>query len=307
MFNELKLAVKAFKKNLVDYLAISFVFAMIVFLGILIGQIALGLLLAYVVIIIPAIISLKFCAYQAYEKPSVEYKSFKIGFLTFFKSIRVYFIVILKPILLGLLFAIFIYSFFFSSAVEIASDTIPNLIESLSNSETIYYTYEEMMKLNDVKRLMTLGAVASLFSGYLLYFCLKLKRDFIPFVAFEMPINSKRAINMNNSMLKRTQYFKFLVSNLIIVLMLSLPLMLSWVLKIVLETNEILSPTTINLLLILFFCIFASPIIMLKQIHYVYAYKSYSKPFKEDFNNELKNVIKEMEELAKKIDQNNQN
>lgn len=307
MFNELKLSIKAFKKNWADYLAISFVFAMIVFLGILIGQVALGLLLAYVVIIIPAIISLKFCAYQAHEKPTVEYRSLKIGFLTFFKSIRVYFIVIFKPMLIGLLLGIFAYSFFFSSAVEIASDTIPNLIESLSNSETVYYTYEEMMKITDVKNLMTIGAIISFAFGYLVYFCIKLKRDFIPFVAFEMPINSKRAIAMNNSVLKKSQYFKFLVSNLIIILMLVLPVGLSWILKIVLETNEILSPTTINLLLTLFFCILAAPIIMLKQIHYVYAYKSYSKPFKEDFNNELKNVIKEMEELAKKIDQNNQN
>ena len=116
MFNEFKLAFQSFKKNWADYLSISFVFAMIVFIGFLVGYLTIGLLLAFILIVIPAIISLKFCVYQAYEKPNVEYKSFKIGFLTLFKSIRVYFVVILKPLLIGLgvgflIYYAFLYTF----------------------------------------------------------------------------------------------------------------------------------------------------------------------------------------------------
>ena len=70
-------------------MSISFAFSMIVFIGILLGYMTLGLLISFIVIIIPAIISLKFCVYQAYDKPQVEYRSLKIGFLTFFKSIKV--------------------------------------------------------------------------------------------------------------------------------------------------------------------------------------------------------------------------
>ena len=99
LFNDLKLALQSFKKNWADYLAISFVFSMIVFIGILLGQTMIGMLLAFTGVIIPAIISLKFCVYQAHDKPQVDYKSLKIGFLTFFKSIRVYLLVILKQIL----------------------------------------------------------------------------------------------------------------------------------------------------------------------------------------------------------------
>ena len=40
---------------------------------------------------------------------------------------------------------------------------------------------------------------------------------------------------------------------------------------------------------------------MIKQLHYIHSYKEYSKPYKEDFDNELKNVIKEIEELQKII------
>jgi hypothetical protein len=76
--------------------------------------------------------------------------------------------------------------------------------------------------------------------------------------------------------------------------------------KLLLETNEVLSPTTVGLMATLAFLVFASPIITFKQLHYLYAYKNYAKPFKEDFNNELKNVIKEMEELAKKINKNDE-
>jgi len=85
LFNDLKLAFQSFKRNWTDYLAISFVFAMIVFIGIFVGQAMVGLLLGFIIVIIPAIISLKFCIYQSYDKPTVEYRSLKIGFLTFLR------------------------------------------------------------------------------------------------------------------------------------------------------------------------------------------------------------------------------
>ena len=306
MFTNLKLAFQAFKRNMADYLAISFVFAMIVFIGILIGQSIVGMLLAFIIVIIPVIISLKFCVFQAYDKPQIEYRSLKLGFLTFFKSIRVYFVVILKPLLIALLVGMLSYSFFLEPAIERAGDTIPNLMESLSNYDTFYYTYEEMLKISDVKMIMDIGSLVSIIIGSLVFFALKLKRDFIPLVAFEMPINSKRAITMNNEMLKGKNYFKFFLSNLSIILMLIFPIGLAYLTKIALDTNAIFSDLTINLLMTLVFCLFAAPIVTLMQLHYVYSYKSYSKPLKEEFNNELKNVIKEMEELAKKIDANNE-
>jgi len=217
----------------------------------------------------------------------------------------VYFVVILKPLLIGLLVGIITYSFFLEPALMIAKETMPNILESLSDYETFMYAYEEMLQIKEVQKIVNIGMVVSALVGYLTFFCLKLKRDFIPFVAFEMPINSKRAISMNSKMVEKKNYFKFLIPNLAILLMLVIPGALVYLAKIGLETNEVFSPTTIELLLTLLFVISASPIITLKQLHYIYAYKSYSKPFKEDFNNELKNVIKEMEELAKKIDKNN--
>lgn len=304
MFNDLKLAFQSFRKNWADYLALSFAFSMIVFIGILLGQAVIGLLLGFICVIIPAIISLKFCAFQAYDKPQVEYRSLKIGFLTFLKSIRVYGIVILKPLILGFLAGCLIYSFFLDAAVMVASDTMPNLLESMTNYETFAYTYEEMRQIERVAHIMDWGAVISVILGYLVFFVLKLKRDFIPFVAFEMPINSKRAIAMNNKILNKKRYFSFLLINVIFLLMMAIPAGLAFLTKLGLETNETFSPSTVMLLMILVFCVFASPIVMINQLYYVQAYKAYSKPFKEDFNNELKNVIKEMEELAKKINEN---
>lgn len=306
MFNDFKLAFQSFKKNWADYLALSFAFSMIVFIGIFLGQAAIGLLLGFVCIIIPAIISIKYCAFQAYDKPQIEYRSLKVGFLTFFKSIRVYSIVILKPLLIAFLAGCMIYSFFLDAAIMVASDSIPNLLDSIASYETFAYTYEEMMQIDRVSNIMNIGAVVSIILGYLVFFCLKLKRDFIPFVAFEMPINTKRAIAMNNKVLSKKRYFSFLLINVMFLLMMVVPAGLAFLTKIALETNAVFSPTTIVLLMVLVFCVFASPIVMLNQIYYVQAYKAYSKPFKEDFNNELKNVIKEMEELAKKINKNDE-
>jgi len=302
LFNSLKLALQSFKKNWKDYLAISFVFSAIVFIGVLIGQSMIGMLLAFVGIVIPAIISLKFCVFQYYNKDKVEDRSLKIGFMTFFKSIKIYSIVILKPLLIAFVVGSFVYSFFLSSGIEVASKTIPNLVEALANYDTFIYTYEEMLGIEEVKKILNTGLIVSLSIGYLVYFSLKLKRDFIPFVAFEMPITSKRAVAMNQKVLKG-RYIKFFITNFLIVLMFVVPGLLAYLTKIGLESNAVYSSTTVFLMSALVFCLVSGPIATLKQLHYIYAYKAYSKPFEEDFNNELKNVIKEIEELQKIINE----
>lgn len=304
MFNDLKLALQSFKRSWKDYLSISFVFSMIVFIGILLGNLVLGLLIGFIIIIIPAIISLKFCAYQAHDKQEVQYRSLKIGFLTFFKSLRIYLLVILKPLFIGFVVGLIIYSLFLDKAIVEASQSIEGLTESLSNYETFKYTYNKMLEIDGVNKILTLGQYISLIAGFLIFFLLKLKRDFIPFIAFEMPINSKRAVSINGKILEKKKYIIFAFVNLIILAMFIVPITIALLIRMGLQSNEVLSLTTINLLTVLSFVILCSPIVMLQQLHYAYAYKAYSKPYKEDFNNELKNVLKEMEELAKKIDEN---
>ena len=278
---------------------------MIVLVGVILGQMFVGMFLAFIIIVIPAIISLKFCAFQSYTKEQVDYRSLKIGFLTFFKSVKIYFIVILKPLLLASLVGVLLYSCFMSSAINVAGETMPNLIESLSNYDTFIYTYEEMLKIEDVKNILDIGAIVSVIVGYLIYFTLKLKRDFIPFVAFEMPINSKRAVAMNEKVLKG-RFIKFFISNFLVTLLFLIPIGAAYLTKISMSSNEVFSTTTITLMSSVVFCVLAGPIATLKQLHYSHAYKSYSKPFKDDFDSELKNVIKEIEELQKFINKNDE-
>ena len=304
MFNELKLAFNLFRRNWKDCLAISFAFSMIIFIGLLTGYLFLGLLLAFIFIMIPAIISLKFFAFQAYDKQTIEYRSLKVGFLTLFRSIKVYSLVILKPLLIGFLAGSVVYSFFLDRAIEIASSSIPNLMESLSNFSSFNYVYEEMLAIEGVNSILTIGAVVSVAVGYLIAVILKLRRDFIVFEAFEMPINSKRAIAMNKKILSKKNYFKMITNTLIILLLFAVPGIIAYLTNVGLSSNATLSPETVWMMTILVFLLIASPIITFKQFVYMYSYKELSKPFKEDFNNELQNVIKEMEELAKKINKN---
>lgn len=306
MFTNLKLAFNSFKKNWQDYLAISFVFGVITFIGVLIGRTMIGMLLAYIIIAIPAIISLKFVAFQSYDKQKVEYRSLKVGFMTLFKSIKIYFIVVLKPFFIGLLIGIIVYSIFLSQGINIASETIPNLMETLAQRSTFEYAYEEMLSIKKVKNLLNIGEIVSLVVGFLVYFCLKLKRDFIPLMAFEMPISSKRAITMNEKILKG-KYVKFLITSLLVVLLFAIPGGLAYLTKYLMSRNEVFSSTTIFFISAIVFCILSAPIILYKQLFYIASYKEYSKPFKEDFDNELKNVIKEIEELQKMINNDKEN
>lgn len=306
MFNNIKLAFNSFKKNYQDYLAISFVFGVLLFLGILIGRTMLGMLLAYIVIAIPAIISLKFVVFQSYDKPKVEYRSLKVGFMTLFKSIKIYFIVVLKPFLIALLVAILTYSIFLSIGINIGSQTIPNLMETLANQTTFEYAYDEMMSIASVKNIVVIGEIVAAVIGFLVFYSLKLKRDFIPFMAFEIPISSKRAITMNEKILKG-KYIKFLLTNFCILLLFAVPGGLAYLTGFLMSKNEVLSVNTIFFISMVVFCVVAAPIVLFKQLFYIWSYKEFSKPFKEDFDNELKNVIKEIEELQKMINQDKEN
>jgi hypothetical protein len=273
---------------------------MIVLLGFLVGWLMVGLLIAAVCIVIPAIISLKFCLFQSYDKAEVNYRSLKIGYLTFFKSLKVYFVVILKPLLLALLVGIIGYSFFLSSAINLASQTMPDLLTSLANQDTFIYVYEEMLAVEGVKNILTIGSIVSGVVGYLVYFSLKLKRDFIPFISFEMPITSERAVSINKKILKGN-YLKFFINQFLILLMLLIPGGLAYLTYSLLSMNEVYSDLTLTLLTSIVFFVTAGPVVILKQLHYIYSYKNYSKPYQEDFEDELKNVIKEIEELQKMI------
>ena len=63
------------------------------------------------------------------------------------------------------------------------------------------------------------------------------------------------------------------------------PALVAILTKMGLETNEVFSNSTVMLITLLVFVLLASPVVIVWQLYYVYAYKSHSKPFKEDFNN----------------------
>jgi hypothetical protein len=110
---------------------------------------------------------------------------------------------------------------------------------------------------------------------------------------------------MNERILKGN-YFKFFISNLLVVFMFVIPTGGAYLTRNLLASNEVLSATTITLISGLVFCILSGPVAMIKQLNYIHSYKEYSKPYKEDFDNELKNVIKEIEELQKIINKNDE-
>lgn len=315
MLSNLKLAFQTFKRKWGDYLAVSFIFGVVCFIAFLIGQaifktplfgvITLGIALAFVVIVIPLIVGLKFCVFQTYDKPQVEIKSLKIGFITFFKSIKVYFLVILKPLIIAFVVYTVVSAVFLSVAMKMAAKQIPDFYQLFTNIETFEGAYEKMLEIDSVLTLLTIGTFVSLVVSYLVFFALKLKRDFIPFIAFEMPITSDRAINMNQKILKN-KYPKFFISNFIVLLMFVVPAVLGYLVNRTMTANEVLSPLTITLVTVAVVSVLSSPIITFKQLHYIHSYKELSKPFKEDFDNELKNVLKEIEELQKMLNKNDE-
>ena len=101
MIDNIKQTFIKFKKHPVEYLTVSIIFAFIAYLGILLGNMFLGSLgniIGFIFVIIPILIGLKYATYYAVIKGKFEPKLMKVGFLTYFRSIRVYLLVILKPL-----------------------------------------------------------------------------------------------------------------------------------------------------------------------------------------------------------------
>lgn len=315
MWTSLKLAFQTFKKKWTDYLAVSFIFGVVSFIGILIGTaifkdkfigpVPVGLCITFLLIAIPMVVGLKFCAFQSYDKNQVEIKSLKIGFITFFKSIKVYLLVILKGLIIALIVYSFIDSLFTVFAIDAVGDKLPGAFENLLNISTSEYTYQQMLEIEESKRILDLGKIIGCVVAFAIVFVTKLKRDFIPFIAFEMPITSARAIAVNEKVLKG-KFVRFLLNNVLILLMLLVPGAITGLVYLAMKSNEVLSPNTVMLICSVVMCILSSPIIVFQQIHYIHAYRELSKPYKEDFDNELKNVLKEIEEIQKMLNKNDE-
>ena len=92
MVEIIKITIRKFKENIYENITVSLMFSFLTFLSILIGYLLvkdIGILLSFIALIIPMIIGLKYITYYAYNHLKFDYKLAKIGFMTYFKSIRV--------------------------------------------------------------------------------------------------------------------------------------------------------------------------------------------------------------------------
>ncbi len=303
MIKGLKLTFEKFKKNIWDYLNVSLAFSLFTFLFLFIGYLILqdiGVILAFVFLVIPLLMGYKYLIFAAYHQGKVKTKLFKVGFMTYFKSMRIYFSVILKPLFMALISSLvvtflgsFVVMLYLRFAGIIAFDVVPTremLIEIISGNEISTL-------------ILNITSFVSIVVSIIIFFLTKISRNSIVYLAYEVPLSVENAEATCKKMIKGN-YFKVLFSKLLISSLYVFPLVICYVLyKFVLIEPVFLESTAYYVIAAVFFLL-SSPIFALKQLNSVATYRRLSKPFEEDFKKEIEKLIKEIDKRKKELEEN---
>ncbi len=298
MIDNIKQTFIKFKKHPVEYLTVSIIFAFIAYLGILLGNMFLGSLgniIGFIFVIIPILIGLKYATYYAVIKGKFEPKLMKVGFLTYFRSIRVYLLVILKPLAIAMVTTLLVEILGSFVNVGILYFSEPSMFQAEA-----FIGYEEMMKLlseNELSGLIAnITTIVALATGYIVFIVAKSTRNFIPYFAFEVPLKLTSAEIVNKKIVSQNhkQYF---FSNVLIGLLFIIPFVIVFSLKEYVFISETLNPDTVTLALIGILLVLASPIFTLLQINNILAYKKLSKPYDDELKKEIVNVMREIKNM----------
>lgn len=305
MLKNIKKSIKTFKTHTYELLTVSVAFAFLIYLTIMLSFSlfgGIGIIIGFVFIIIQLLIGLKYTVYNTIVNQKVEYKNMKVGFITYSRSMKLYLLTIIKPLFLSC-FMFLILSFMTSGlVVGVLNSADPNFLVEASNMENI----QAIIDANPLtKQITQIGLVISSIISIVTFFVAKANRNFMPLMAFEIPLNVVKAEEMNKKITKEKKWTYFF-NRLAIYLLFFIPLFVVLLfLKFVL-IGDTLQINTVVFVILGVFMLIASPIFTFLQISDVHAYREQIKPYEDDFKKEMDSILKEilevMDEINKKDD-----
>lgn len=304
MFKIIKESFNLYKKHIYEYTTISLAVAFFIYLIFMLGYSTLtmsGVLFGFTFLIVPLLISLKFTVHGGVIHNLVNFKNMKIGFATYFRSVKLYFLTIIKPLLKSII-VYFLCTFLTSIVVVyILTAANPELLNNFYQPGFANSIQELINENSSATKIQDIGAIIGMIVTVISFFIFKSNLDFIPFMAFEFPLDAKKAAEFNKKMLKKHRA-KYVFSLFGIVSFAIIPLFICLLLYRFVFLGGPMEMNIIVFILLGVFMLLSAPIVTLIQITHVNIYMKRLIPFEDEIDIE---VNKALEEIMKVIDEIN--
>lgn len=242
----------------------------------------------YIIIVMPSIISIRFIFLSYSTGKRISYKSYKIGYVTFQSSVKLYFRMIVDALVT-----------FISLMVAAA---VIYIIAFRYVEPTLYDKFIQTTDLVEMFKYVTAPTwFAEFFLGAfgvsaVIYYLIKFKSNFLPFIAFQAPIDARSAKKMSALMLKGN-YLHYSLANLSSLLFLAPIGFLGYLSYRYMYDVQIATTFTSLLVAVLICSLLLVPVVSFYGIYNAVYYNSHSTPFQKEINGALEKLLRELREL----------
>lgn len=242
----------------------------------------------YVIIVMPSIISIRFIFLSYSTGKRISYRSYKIGYVTFQSSVKLYFRMIVDALIT-----------FISLMVAAA------VIYLIAFRYAEPSTYDAFIQTTDLVKMVKLITSPTWFEEFfiiaaaisaIVYYLIKFRSNFLPFIAFQAPIDARSAKKMSALMLKGN-YLHYSLANLSSLLFL-IPIGILGYLSYRYMYDVQIATTFTSLLVAVLLCsLLLIPVVSFYGIYNAVYYNSHSAPFQKEINGALEKLLRELREL----------
>ena len=242
----------------------------------------------YVIIVMPSIISIRFIFLSYSTGKRISYKSYKIGYVTFQSSVKLYFRMIVDALVTFIsmmVAAAVIYIIAFRYAEP---STYDKFIQTTD--------FVEMFKLITSPTWFNEFFIVAFIVSAIVYYLVKFRSNFLPFIAFQAPIDARSAKKMSALMLKGN-YLHYSLVNLSSLLFLVPIGLLGYGAYHYMYYVQIATAYSSLLVAVLLCSLLLVPVVSFYGIYNAVYYNSHSAPFQKEINGALEKLLRELREL----------
>lgn len=294
---------KSFKDNKMEYLGLSLVFCLFLYITFVIGYfIPFLAIFIFFLVDIPLIMGFKHFIWFGPASGETLIEGFKVslicGYLNFISYIKIFVTTNLKPLLIGIVgvfLSIMVGSFVIQSMF---ANELQVLFETLNSGATMQEAIDLLNSNEKLFNAMFITETISMGVGVLTFFFAKLTRGILPYVSFLRLTNlegkSMEGVITHTKKIIKTKPSKYYFSCFVYHLLYLLPIGLTILAYFILSNNPVNSMTTITLISSLVGFVAMFPAILFVELNYrnfcIQSNQEYIKEHKKMLNDAINDL-----------------
>lgn len=267
---------KSFKDNKLEYLGLSLIFCLILFITFVIGYFLPAIaIFIFLLVDIPLIMGFKHFIWFGPASGETLMDGFKVsmicGYLNFVSYMKIFITTNLKPLLWAIV-AFFAATVGGSFVLEgVLGNEINSIIEAVG-AETEYVEVMNAFFENEaIRNGFIICEVVALVVGFITFYLLKLNRALLPYVSFLRLTNlegkTMDGVLAHTKKVLTTRRFKYYLRATLYHLLYLIPLGLTAVVYIAISSNPVYSTTTLDLISSLVFFVTMFPALLFIELN----------------------------------------